>query len=844
MSTDLIGQMLGPYQIIEFVGMEGAAEVFKGYHPDQNIPVLIRLVGRNLPADAVWSTRFRREAKIIAGLRHANLAPILDFGEALDSHYMVSELIEGTTLADVLAEVKAGERTLLPEDITFMVRQIAAGLDEAHGKGIVHRDVNPQRILITRSGQAILTDLGLALLLSREAEENGSDAAFGSPEYTAPEVIVDFRAASPSSDIYSVGAILYEIVTGELPFGQWSDAAAVVRTLTASAPDPRLISKNVPPAVANTIMTALAVTPRDRFKNAMQLAERLEWAYQNPTAELEKPRKNVKPADPSVRGSKVPEIPVANRPTAERVVVKRGPSLMDERREKSRLRAEHRKQQDEEKKLRAAEQRRLQAIAARAFFRRWGRTFIALILFTAIILGILYGLRSSGILRVNVVVPTVEVETGFPTRPTVVQTPTHSASSEVTLTVTASQPEAAEATPTPLDTASSTPIPPIVETPLRVGSSSLRLWDGGTMQFVPSGQFLMGTDNIQFSPNVRPQHPINLSAYWIDMTEVANAQFAQCVKSGVCKEPTKTVYYADPVYAEYPVTFIPYEQAASYCLWLAAQSGQVIGLPTEAQWEKAAAWDPDSGTQRLYPWGNEPPNADLARYVFSPDGRPASPVGSYPKGASAYGALDMAGNVWEWTADWFDPEYYQHTGLSSDPTGPLSGTERVTRGGSWRVEPNLLVVIKRNPAQPDVSGDSLGFRCAMSTERPPVDSGIVLTPLDAAQGLAGLLNQAKATANLDQAVLAEWLSALDDLKQALQSGDDATAVGLLGVRLDRLKEQQSTGQLDPSLAWRLKRSLQWVRSQIAGQAESTGTPQAGPGVTPHSIPLPSTTPTP
>src|SRR5262245_7293988 len=127
--------MLGPYQIIEFVGMEGPAEVYKGYDPSRNIPVLVRLVGRGRPAEPVWSARFRRETKVIAGLKHTNIAPILDVGEALDGHYMVSELIDGTTLADLLAGIQDGTRTLLPEDVTFMVRQVAAGLDEAHGKG-------------------------------------------------------------------------------------------------------------------------------------------------------------------------------------------------------------------------------------------------------------------------------------------------------------------------------------------------------------------------------------------------------------------------------------------------------------------------------------------------------------------------------------------------------------------------------------------------------------------------------------------------------------------------------------------------------------------------------------
>ena len=819
MSTDLSGQMLGPYQIIEFVGMEGSAEVYKGYHSEQNIPALVRLVGRGLPADPVWSARFRREAKIIAALKHANIAPILDFGEALDGHYMVSELIEGATLADVLVEVRAGLRSLAPDDITFIVRQIAAGLDEAHGKGAVHRDVNPRRILITRSGQAILTDFGLAMLLSRGADEAAGGAALGAPEYMAPEVIADFRQSAPASDIYSVGAILFEIVCGEPPVGGLANGDAVW-TLPQDGPDPRLLSKNVPPTVAHTIMTALAATPKDRFKNALQLAEQLEWAYHNPLADPDKRRKQPKRDELTMQTQPTQELAVAGRSPADQVVVKRGPSLMDERREKARLRAEHRKLQNEEKKRIAAEKRRQDGIVARAFFGRWGRTFVALILFTAVIIGILYGLTSYGILHINVIVPTIEVAANLPLF-TTTEAPILKTTEAVVVTDSPVVTQAA--TQPPSDAGSPTPSLPIVVTPLDMGSSALRLADGGAMQYVPAGEFMMGTDNSRFLSSVRPQHPVTLSAYWIDTTEVTNIQYAACVSAGACAPPTKTVYYTNPAYADFPVTFVAYEQAASYCLWLAGETGQVIGLPTEAQWEKAAAWDPVSGTQRMYPWGDNPPNGDLVRYVFSPEIRPASPVGAHPQGASAYGAQDMSGNVWEWTSDWFDPEYYQQADVANDPAGPISGADRVTRGGSWREQPDLLIVIKRNPTRPDINGDGLGFRCAMSTERPTADSGIVVTPLDATQGLASIMNSAT---GVEPGLLAEWFAALNDMRDALQTGDDGAALALIDAQLDRLAEQQSTGLLSDSLAWQLKRGLIWTRGRLAPKVEATATAAA------------------
>lgn len=831
MSTDLIGQMLGPYQIIEFTGMEGPAESFKGYDPDRGIPVLVRLVGRGIPAEPVWSARFRRETKVIAGLKHANIAPILDVGEALDGHYLVSELIEGTTLAHLLIDAQRAGRALLPDDVSFMVRQIAAGLDEAHTKGAVHRDVNPHRILITRSGHAILTDFGLAILLSRDAAEEAAGTAYGLPEYMAPEVAADLRQASPASDIYSLGAILYEIVTGVPPHMNPTDQEVDTYSGSNGDLDHALLTNNVPPTVAHTIKTALAASPKDRFKNAMQLAEQLEWAYHNPNASLDRPRKRAKTLE-SVPVS-VDTGAAALSSGSERVVVKRGPSLMDERREKARLRAEHRKLQQEQRKAEQAARRQEQAEAARKFFGKWGRTFVVLVLFTGIILGILYALRSMGILNVSVVVPTVEVGVQSPfVTPTQIEV--GEATTEPALETSPTIEPVEITTPTVVEQGSLTPAPPVEVTPLVVGSSALRIVDGGIMQFVPAGEFQMGTNDLNFSTNARPQHTVKLSAYWIDQTEVTNVQYSMCVKSGVCSNPTKVVYYANADYADFPVTFVDHNQATAYCLWLATQTGQILGLPTEAQWEKAAAWNPATNTLSLYPWGDAEPSDELARYVYSADGRPASPVGTRPKGASAYGALDMAGNVWEWTADWFDPAYYQREGVAEDPTGPINGVDRVTRGGSWRVAPELLVVLKRNPARPDISGDSLGFRCALMADYPTVDSGIALTPLDAVRVLSERLAQNQ---ELDQALRDQWVSALQDINLALASGDNAGARALASTQLSQ--PGLSNGPARAS-AWQLKRAIEWMLSQLPEAAEpiATDTPalDVTPVVTPSQAP--------
>ncbi len=167
--------------------------------------------------------------------------------------------------------------------------------------------------------------------------------------------------------------------------------------------------------------------------------------------------------------------------------------------------------------------------------------------------------------------------------------------------------------------------------------------------------------------NEEPIHQVYLDAFWIDQTEVTNVMYSKCVQDGKCNPPTSTKSYTRADYSgnsqfdNYPVIFISWHDADTYCSWADRR------LPTEAEWEKAAR-----GTDaRAYPWSNDPPNTDLLNYKHAFEDTTA--VGQFPKGASPYGALDMAGNVWEWTADWYGETYYA-VSPESNPSGPESGT--------------------------------------------------------------------------------------------------------------------------------------------------------------------------
>lgn len=279
------------------------------------------------------------------------------------------------------------------------------------------------------------------------------------------------------------------------------------------------------------------------------------------------------------------------------------------------------------------------------------------------------------------------------------------------LSTSTSAPSTPTSAPQPTATIDPTEIPPtatLVSTPTLGVSSTTTGNDGMTLLYVPEGEFTMGSEA---SPDEQPIHPVTLSAFWIDQTEVTNAMYEKCVEATQCRPPvaitsnTRDLYFYNPDFGNYPVVFVSSNDANAYCSWAGRR------LPTEAEWEKAARGT-DGGT---YPWGKDEPGSNFLNLDIAD----TTEVGKYPDGASVYGALDMAGNVYEWVADWYDAAYYLNS-PASNPLGPENpidsnfGELRVLRGGSWYQLEGSFRSADRYQNGIRFNSSFVGFRCALN----------------------------------------------------------------------------------------------------------------------------------
>lgn len=569
--------------------------------------------------DTAVSTQrlFRQEARRLSELSHPQLPKVLDHFALDDAgQYLISAYVDGVDLQTLLDQYGP-----LPSDrVAAWLKAACQPLAYLHEKKQLHLDVKPANLRLTPAGELFLVDTGLPGLGVRPHL-----GGFGAPEQQVQDDV------GPAADIYSLGATLYTLLTGQTPAKALGRESGLEDLKSA-----REVNPDVEPYLSIVAGRAMALRPDARYENVHDFAQALERPSGQPIPLAPPPHRTPEPTSDAPR-----------------------PRLTPRRRKQ-------------------IEQRTIAGLAA----------------ILVLILASMAAFSQINLQRQNAVLDEAEATATF-----------------VSAVIAAATQLAPTRTPTPEPTLPPTPTPePFISI------------TGARMIFMPAGNVRLGYDDGK--EDEKPSHVAFLDAYYIDETEVTNAQYAQCVEAGVCDPPDRTsasvypTYYGDSRFNNYPVIFVSWYDADTFCRWRGAR------LPTEAEWEKAAGYDPQQGIKLRYPWGEVfhgsrlnfcDVNCTLEKRnpAFDDGYRDTAPVGSYPDGRSPIGVYDMAGNVMEWVNDWYDFRYYRTAG-DTNPMGPASGDFKVIRGGSWLSSAEEVTVTARNSFDPTVSRANLGFRCAMT----------------------------------------------------------------------------------------------------------------------------------
>lgn len=273
----ILNSQLGGYEVRELLGTGGMASVYKGYDPQLDREVAIKVISTTgQPADFV--ARFQREARVVARLRHPHIVHVYHFGVQNDIVYMVQELLPGPTLEQRIRE--AGRRRIGAERVQTIIAELAGALDFAHSQGVIHRDVKPSNALYNAHGQLVLTDFGIARTSADNARTaTGPGYVMGTPGYVAPEQAISSAALTPACDIYALGVVLFELLAGQLPFEADTPMGVVLKHLYDEPPPPSSLRPDLPKALDTVVLRALRKEPEERYPSAGALAEALRAAW-------------------------------------------------------------------------------------------------------------------------------------------------------------------------------------------------------------------------------------------------------------------------------------------------------------------------------------------------------------------------------------------------------------------------------------------------------------------------------------------------------------------------------------------------------------------------------------
>ncbi|MFW5943366.1 MAG: SUMF1/EgtB/PvdO family nonheme iron enzyme [Chloroflexota bacterium] len=604
------------YQIVSLLGQGQYGAVYRAWDVRDEVHVALK---EYLDASVETQKRFREEARRLGDLSHPQLPTVRDhFAVSGVGQYLVSDYVDGVDLRDLVEQYGP-----LPSPLIIdWLQAICEPLAYLHDKGMAHLDVKPANIRVTPAGDVFLVDSGL----------QGLGIAPGTRGYASPEQQKQSDDVGPQSDIYSLGATLYTLLTEKTPPGALQRESGL-----EIMPSAREVNGDVEPYLSIVASRAMSLRPDARYETVADFGRALERPAGRRATQAETAhRTEAAPATPMPR-----HIPGSRRKQIEQRTI-------------------------------------------------WG------------LLGLLVLIIATGV--------GVSLFSASPLLGGNEEAATATTESQVIAALTAVAPTQ---TPTPDPTAMPTATPEPFTTKT-----------GSRMIFMPGGLFRLG--NEEGESDEQPSRMVRIDPYYIDETEVTNGAYAECVAAGDCEPPAYTRasfypdYYGNPEYDDYPVIYVSWEKASQFCEWREAR------LPSEAEWERAAGYDPEQGVKYTYPWGDDF-NGELLNYCddncykqekdsgYDDQYGDTAPVGSYPEGRSPTGVYDMLGNVMEWTNDWYDRNYYT-SAPEVNPLGPMEGFSKSVRGGSWLSTREELSVTRRTFYQPNDHRPNLGFRCAMSAD--------------------------------------------------------------------------------------------------------------------------------
>ena len=277
MSNDtLIGAYLGEYQLESLLGQGGMARVYRGLDSQSRRIAAIKVIDASFQDDLDYRARFEREALAISRLHHPNIVKLYRYGEINNVIYIAMQYVAGADLASVMDACHADGNWLNLADVCHVARQVASALDYAHEHGIIHRDIKPSNILVSREAQVVLSDFGLALLM----EVGTRGEVFGTPYYISPEQAISSAGAVPQSDQYSLAIIIYQMLTGIVPFNAGNAMDTAILHITQPPDAPSKLRPALSAEIDAVILKALEKKPEDRYASCLEMAAALEQACQ------------------------------------------------------------------------------------------------------------------------------------------------------------------------------------------------------------------------------------------------------------------------------------------------------------------------------------------------------------------------------------------------------------------------------------------------------------------------------------------------------------------------------------------------------------------------------------